>query len=118
MKLHIIKDYSFMYELVKEGLTDKKAPFILDGICFADNKKSPNNLMVCKIINHEMWILYAWTNRKDKRFYRFYRTLENFVFCFDIPVLRKGSNSDIKKRTILYRIDKNGDKIYKLIKGA
>lgn len=113
--MYILKDYRFLEPLVKEGQADKTAPFITDGLCFVDDKDNPKMAYVFKIIDQEIWCLYAWTNKVNKNFYKFTMKLEKFIMSIGLPVLRKGKNQDFKNHTKLIRID-DGIKIYEYIR--
>lgn len=94
-----LDNYDFLEPLVKEGQADKTAPFEKDGLCLADKEKNPNHVFVFHFKDGLIWATYGYTNAYNKSFLKFYREVENFIFSFNMPILRMGANPDFKNHT-------------------
>lgn len=101
--IYILDNYDFLKDLVEEGQADKKAPFLKNGLCLANKPKEPNHVFVFHFDeNYNIWCSYAWTDKKNKSFYKFMQELYKLMKKFKMPILRYGANDDLKNHTIEY----------------
>lgn len=99
----ILDNYDFLENLVKEGQADKNAPFDKNGIAIADQEQNPNHVFVFTFEDTPkgkiIWAKYGWTRIKNKSFLKFYKSIEKFIFKFNMPILRMGKNHDFANHT-------------------
>lgn len=113
--MYLLDNYDFLEPLVKDGLEDTSTPFFKDGLALANKPINPNHVFVFHFQDGYCWITYAWTDKKNKSFYKFVKELEQIIFKFEMPILRMGANEDIKNHT-RYVGTLNNHKIYEYIK--
>lgn len=96
----ILKDYDFLWDLVKENQASKISKFQKDGLCFANKRVNPDFVFVFHFDNNYIWGTYAYINKsKLKEYYKFISSLEKIIFSFNKPVLRMGKNQDFKNHS-------------------